>query len=435
VVSSLLIVALVIGVPFTLSTFVVTGVLVSAGGFAIGERRRRRSGPSSGSAAPSPGGNRPGARIDQAALAAFVVILAVYAVIGLRDASPLPLDAFDGWSIWARKAVILTHFDSLPLGFFDSRSYEFMHQDYPLLVPAFEAIHFRAMGEADTQAIHLQFWCMLIGFVWAMAFLASHVTRPIVWAPVLLLVAASPAVTSQLLSTYADVPAAMFLCTGVLALGIWFAQRSPSYLLLAAILLGGSASTKNEGLMAGTTALAVVALLVVAGRDRVSRKTLMWGAGVFIAMVLPWQIWLAVHGISGDISLSDGLSPGFLSSHSDRVWPSVESMYTQMTDQSEWLYLLPLGLGAAIVALVALRSRIAVFYLATGGLVFIVLVWAYVVRPGDLTWLLGTSANRVVALIIFLAIPAILQLAGELEPRLQSTRDGPRSVASERSPP
>jgi len=84
-----------------------------------------------------------------------------------------------------------------------------------------------------------------------------------VWAPIVAAVALAPGVYDQLLTLYADIPLAIFLCIGLLLLGLWLADDGTRHLVLGALFLAVAANTKNEGLMAGAVSLAALASVVV----------------------------------------------------------------------------------------------------------------------------------------------------------------------------
>jgi hypothetical protein len=99
--------------------------------------------------------------------------------------------------------------------------------------------------------------------------------------------------------------------------------------------------------------------------------------------------------------------------NADRVWTSVKSLYIQLIDQASWLYVVPSGAALALVCLFMARLRsIATFYLATGLISFVALVWVYWISPTEpLSNFFATSTYRVVAVLAAIAFAALLQLA------------------------
>ena len=113
-----------------------------------------------------------------------------------------------------------------------------------------------------------------------------------------------------------------------------------------------------------------------------------------------------------------GFDPSFLLDHADRIWPTVAAIGGQVSDQSQWYYLLPLALAVAIVALsLPDQRRLAAFYAGTGLAVFVsIVIWGYVVNPNQLHWLFGTTIDRTVDAIMLVAAAGLLHLVGALMP-------------------
>ncbi|HEU5142124.1 MAG TPA: hypothetical protein VFU04_03090 [Solirubrobacterales bacterium] len=420
VVPVVLIALVVIGVPFTLEAFGVV-VLLCIGAGAL----RWRAGPEERIASREAWWRKPWRSwsVDAWAAGAFIALFGVFAVVGMLSAFEMPLTVWDAWSIWARKAQMLTEHDSLISGFWSSSSYSWTHLDYPILYPVWEALHFRAAGEFDSQAILRHVWLFLVAFVWAVAFLMRGRVRPVVWAPLLLLAAAAPGVWQQLLTGYADVPMAIFACLGAMSLALWLSDGDGRFIALATIMLAAAANAKNEGLMV------VVALLLVAGAISVVRRfrlpELLIASGVVVLSILPWRAWTSVQGIEGDLPISKGITdPGYMIDRIDRVWPAIESIGNQLADQAQWLQLLPLAALVVAVSLIsAVGRRVAIFYLAAFAVVWAGLVWSYWISPNPLDWHLGTSANRIVSVLVLICLAAVVHLSGLLLDALGQRRD------------
>jgi hypothetical protein len=409
VVPTVLAILLVVGIPFTLVTFLfVVAACVLLSEIGAGGRGANRSSRSRWRLPPwrswSP---------TTWLIAAFVGIFAVFAVIGMSSATKMPLDQWDAWSIWARKAQILTDNDSLVGGFFDQPSYDFAHLDYPLNFPIWEALHFRAAGTFDTQSLLRHVWLLFIAFGWGVAYLVRERVPAVVWAPVLLLVAAAPGVWQQLLSGYADVPMAMLACIGAISLGFWLAEGSRAHLALGAVMLAATANMKNEGLMIAAAMLAVAGAIALIRKQDV--RAFLVAGGAVVAAILPWRIWVAAHGIEVDLPLSKGLRPDYLLDRIDRVRPAFEAVNQQMAEQGRWLYLLPLAiLVITACAVSGIGRRPALFYLGSGLLAWAAFIWGYWISPYELAWHLSTSVDRVVDGIMFICVAAILHLSGIL---------------------
>jgi hypothetical protein len=411
VVPVVLIALLVVGVPFTLETFaVVVAACIGLGAL------RWRGRPPQEAPARDPWWRRPWRSwpADVWVVGAFVALFGAFAAIGMLSALRMPLDEWDAWSIWARKAQMLTLYDSLVGEFWTGTSYSWIHLDYPLQYPVWEALHFRAAGEFDTQALLRHVWLLLVAFVWAIAYLLRGRVPPVVWAPLLLLAVAAPGVWEQLLTGYADVPMAIFACLGAISLALWLSEGEGRFLALATVMLAATANVKNEGLMVVVALLLVVGAIAVARRLRLAE--LVVASGVVALAVLPWRAWLSVQGIEGDLPVGKGVTdPGYLLDRVDRIWPAIESIAGALADQGRWLHLLPLAALLVAVSLAFGRARrVASFYLASFAVVWAGLVYSYWISPSPLDWHLTTSAHRVVTVLMFICLAAVLHLSGLL---------------------
>jgi hypothetical protein len=437
------------GAPVDIGVLAVVAALIGAGGLGIAWWRAERDGPSLRSwtqIRPSTESRSPGdvvhaarkAHVERWVAACVVVALAVYVVLTYRWAQVQPLQAWDSWSIWARKGTLLADYSHLPTKFFTSPVYAFMHQDYPLLLPLYESTWFRVLGSADTESLHAWFWVLFVAFLWATAYVGSRVARPAIWAPLVGLLAVTPALLNQLMSMYADVPMGLFLLVGVLLLGIWITGRRRRDLVLCVILLAAGASTKNEGLTAATSTLAAALLVtVIAPPAGLSRRSaampLLAAIAAFAVTIAPWRLWLAAHHITGEMPVGRGLEPSYLIARADRIQPTVNAMLSEVTNQGLWYYLLPIFLAVAIAGLVTrgLRSIAAFYGIATLGAAILV-VWAYVINTNELSWLIATSSGRTVVGPMMIGVAGTLHIAGALLTHaLRSSKsDAPREPSA-----
>lgn len=430
------IVLLCVGLSVGLGVLAVLAAVVAASGLAVAWRRaapirlglRRPRPPSftetrSWAAKRSPADVPRALRklgVDRLVAGAVVAALAVFAVATVRWARVQPLHEWDSWSIWARKGTLLFAFERMPTAFLTSHVYAFMHSDYPLLIPLYEASWFHAVGSANTESLHVAFWILFVAFLWAAAYVGARVARPAVWAPLVGLLAVTPAIWNHLMTMYADVPMGLFLMVGVLLLGIWIGSRRHRDLALAILLLAGAASTKNEGLTAGVSVLAaaaIVVLLLPATAPTRIRTLAPLGVAIaaFVALLAPWRLWLAAHHIASEMPIGRGLDPSYLLGRTDRLQPAVNAMFSQVGNQGNWYYLLPIGLALLIATLATrgLRSVGAFYALATVGAGVMVL-WAYVISTNELNWLILTSADRTVVGPMLIVAAGVLHLAGAL---------------------
>jgi hypothetical protein len=410
-----------LGVPFGLPIFVATCVAVGAAGLGLGAARRRSGAPPASEQGTSP--SRWG-RVDRAILAALVALLAVYLLTGLVRAGAGVLTQWDSWSIWTRKALLLFSYDEVPAVFFTADAYALHHPDYPIGLPILEAVQFRAMGRVGAHLPHVQIWLLVLAFVWALVGLATRLGRPVIWAPIVLVVAVAPAVHEQALSAYADVPMGVFLGIGALLLGMWLSERSPAHLALAALMLAGAAAVKSEGLLWACAILAAAALVLVAQREwKPVRSLALAGAGFALA-ALPWRIWVGTQDAESDVPIRQGLEPGFLVDRLDRLQPAVKGILSQVADL-DWVFLVPVAFVLVIACLVGRRDRtLAAFYLVSGGLIAALLLWFFLIRPlyGG-TFAVSSSAHRYVTGLMFVSLAAAVHLGARLAQ--PTTRENP----------
>jgi hypothetical protein len=406
---------LVIGVPFTLQTFAVVALLCIAAGVWFGLRHHGAASPSTGT--PMWRRHPRTWSVDNWVLAGFVIAFGIFSVVGLLDAFRVPLLGWDAWGFYTRKAQMLTWHDDLVHEFFAGPNYHFIHQDYPLQVPVFEALHFRAAGNVDTQAVLSHLWLLLVAFVWGAAYLLRDRVRPLVWAPLLLLAAVAPGVWEQLLTGFADVPMAIFAGVGAIALALWVSDgRDGSgrpYLALGALMVAAAGNTKNEGLMVAVALLLVTGAVTLA--RGLSRREFLIAAAAVIAAELPWRIWMSANGVETEFSLSKGLNPGYLGEHTGRVWPAIRTLGHELSDQSRWLYLLPLAVMVVLASLISgAGRRVAAFYTAAFAVVCAGFIWNYWATTWPIGWYLETSAGRVITVLVFICIAALVHLSGLL---------------------
>jgi hypothetical protein len=394
---------LTLGVELKLPVFVVLALGVAAVGTGLAFRR--------GGARPPVREQAPGSRPGRGPLVLIglaVVLLAAVLVIGLVDAGVRPIQDWDAWSIWTRKAIVLTS-DGLDPRFFAGGAYEFSHLDYPILLPLFESIHFRAMGVADTQAIHACIWVLYVASLGAIAYLGSRIARIWVWLPIVLALAFGSQFYGQILTAYADVPMALLAAPGLLCIGLWLRDQDRRHLALGMLLVAAAASTKNEGM---TLAIATVgAGAVVLAVGRAWRQLLVFGVGALglgIALA-PWRIWQRAHEIAGTFHLSDLLDPG--------SWQRVDvwfKTFLSLFESASFAYIVPFGLVLVLLGLATpgLR-RIAGFYLlaALGAFSAVMLVFI----STDRTVYAPTTPGRVIMGTTFVFVAALLQLGGALD--------------------
>lgn len=393
-----------VGVSTTLT--VVTILVVCAGGVATW----RLVGP--------PVERRPAPRFprDRGFLMAGAAVAAVFVFAGTALALVNPIYEWDGWAIWGVKAALLYEYGRVP-DLLVTGDYALTSVDYPILWPALEATHQRAMGGVEPKLASLPHWVLYVAFAWTLAAVGSRLMRPALWVSVAVGTLTTYAIVDQLFWHYADVPTAILLAAGALFAGLWLEGHGARWLAPAAIVLGAAANGKNEGLVAVVALLAGLLVAALARRAGWRPAIPVVLVGVFVGLsILPWRLWLVANDVEGQVAFSDLIDPGLLADRADRVEPSASRLLGEIVDPSAWGLLGVAALALVVVAVTRRSTRAAaLFYAVAAALVFLFLVAAYVVTTGDYVWRLDTSAYRVVHLLGFLGIAAILHLCAVLQ--------------------
>jgi hypothetical protein len=397
---------LTLGVTITLPAFVVMALLLGALGVVLARRRGACE-----DAAPRAS---TATRREKLVIGAACGVLLAVLVLGLLDAGVRPLSDWDSWSIWTRKAAVLTS-GGLDPRVFAGGPYAFAHLEYPILLPLFEAVYFRAMGGVDGLAVHAVLWILYVAALGSIAYLGSRFTRIWVWLPVVLALALGGQFQGQLMTAYADVPMGLFAASGVLCLGLWLRYLDARYLVVAALLLAATASVKNEGL------LLVVACFLAAGIVLAARRS--WRPlgrlglgflGVLVA-VAPWQIWIKAHDIKSSLPIGKGLDPGYLADRFDRVGPTLKALLP-MIESGGLTYVVPLAVTLAVLGVATRGLRpVAAFYLLAGLGTLASVVWAFMITADSVEYQIATSGNRVIMGVTFVALAGLLHVGALLD--------------------
>ena len=161
------------------------------------------------------------------------VVVALQAAVGLIvvllliDAAYRPLAEWDAWAMWTMKAKAITLLGGLDAGVFAGVPYHHLHLDYPLLLPAVEAMGFRFMGSIDTQVIHLQAALLMAALLVSLPrLLADRVPVVVAWASALL-IGVAPSLVDQASAGLADAPLAVFFAMAAVFGWRWIADGTP----------------------------------------------------------------------------------------------------------------------------------------------------------------------------------------------------------------
>jgi hypothetical protein len=383
--------------------------LLAAGTLALGLRRIEWS--------PAGPSRRRRRLVSDLPALAVLAVAAVFLVPAARLFAVKPLAEFDGWSIWGLRARALYDFGHPVAPVFTSPLYQALQ--HPLWLPGLEALDFRFMGAFDGTLVHLQLFGLAVAFVAGAWILLRAYAPPLLLAAVLLAILTAPTFFNQLQSNFADVPLAMLLALGISALAAWLKSDEPGLLPAATLFLGAAALTKNEGELFALVAFVAAAL--IAGRPRL--RSLGIAALVVVALDLPWRIWIQLHHVKiAEYSLSNLVDPGYLSAHSDRVWPSARELVLQIATMRSWSFLVWLALVGLGGAVLLRRFRLAAFAFVWLVLSFAGLVWIYWISTNPLTNHLYDSADRTIDSLVVgaaLLVPVLLGPGRPGEPMLR----------------
>jgi hypothetical protein len=398
-----LILLLVIGIPFRTPVIVLV-CLVEAAVFVVLGRRRPHARPSRIPLR---------TRIERIVLTVAATALGVWALWVAWAFAHLPIQ-LDDTRIWSLKSFALYYFDHLNPQVFDGGPYIASHLDYPILQPTLLAVISRLMGEISSGARHIALWIIVVAFLWTAAWLLARRLVGVVWLAPLVALAVAPALYTNVKLGYADAFYACFLALGALLLGEWIEERRPGPLVLAALMLGAAANGKNEGIVGAFVILLCAGAVAAAGPARRSALTA-WAAATagVVAMVAPWQIWIAAHDIhnTDQPGFGDAISPSYLGNQIDRLAPAAKRVLEQAL--SGWSIFLAGLIGVAIVNLIARRrTPLAAYYLAATLLLGLTVVFAYWTGTLPLEFQLDTSVDRTVTGTLVVAALGLAHLLG-----------------------
>jgi hypothetical protein len=375
-------------------------VVLAAAALVLGLRRLRGSEPTT-SLLRAPDSVWSRAVGGLALLVAIVLLLHAWRTYEVR-----PLLEWDGWAIWGTRARALYEFGGATGPVFTENAY--LPLQHPLLLPALEATDFRAMSAFDPTLVHVQLVLLAIGFLLSfLVLLRDRVPAFVLGLSVLALLAAEP-VLEQLSTNLADVPLALFVALGLVALGRWLQTWESWALVAGALFLGAGALTKSEGMFFALAAL--LALVPVAWRRW---RELAYATAAVVAIVLPWRVFVAAHGLPlVEYRFRNALSPGYLSDHADRVSPAARGLLDEIFSL-DWGLLLPLFLAALVTAALAHRYRLVVFAALWAALAFAGLLVIYWISVIPIELALVWSASRTIVTIVVGAAALAPLLAGE----------------------
>lgn len=360
---------LVLGIPITAASSVLSLLLLLAIGLGTGAARKR---------------SRPlripvGWRFPRISVfvAASLAGIVVYMEGLFRQARlATPLAEFDGWWNWIPKAKAIYYFGGL-----DPQFLSFMpNQPYPPGMPAVHAVAFHFMGAPDDTTLHVQYWFYAAGFVAAVAGLLAPRVRATILVPSFFLIFLAPSFITWSTRTYVDFPLGYLLATAALLIFYWVEERQPWQLVTVTLLLSAAMLTKREGIL--LAACVVVAGLAASAKDwRTCWPRLAAAGAIALALELPWRIWFTLHGIA-----SDAPSGGVVGELADtgRGWATVKLVASTLVAPDVWRLAPVVGAAAIVLALLARVWLPAIYvcaFVASAAVMAVWIIWSEVALP------------------------------------------------------
>ena len=347
----------------------------------------------------------------------MLIGLAVLSARILRLAAASDLNQWDGWAMWGPKAHALFAEGDVWGAVFREPAYVMQHQEYPILLPALEALTATAVGRFDPALIDIGPAIVLVAFGWAAWALLRLVIRGPAAAAVALALTGSTPLIANATANYADSVVAAFGALGVVCLFLWLSTGAVPVLLLSVVFLAATVSTKAEGILFVVCAL-VAAAAAARGFGRSIRTTAIVG-GCVLAVPAFWAVVDRLNGPGADnVEARAFVDPRFMIDAAGRIPESAGTLLDEIG--TGWPLVSIAVLLALIVACLARAWWHALFVGLWALLTFSALVVVYYSSTAPADWLLATSADRVVfTLVLVLATVAPLLVA----PALGTARD------------
>jgi hypothetical protein len=243
-----------------------------------------------------------------------------------------PVPSWDAWFLWSLKAKGLASAGSFQSPVFLSSVYGWSSQDYPTLLPSWQALAYIASGDLSI-SWPLQFqqaWLWTAGAIALVAltgtFRRGAFLLPLAWV-------VSPQVVWQSMQGYADVPMALMVMLG--ATVIWKDRHDPRGQVLSGVLLAGAALTKSEG----TPLVGIVLLCLLFTKKPTTVLAL--GPIVVAAARLPWFIFTQMHGLTNHIVTSPAVVDLILGRVPIRLVEIISTMAAEAFSPLRWGLLVP----------------------------------------------------------------------------------------------
>ena len=332
----------------------------------------------------------------------FAVIAATAIVSAVVTYMNAPHGQWDAWAVWNQKARFLYRGDA---GWLALLANDWSNPGHPLLVPTIVA---RLWAYAGAE---LTIVPAMVGMVFGTAIVAAVVgaldaSRPRAWIAGSVLLAAGTFV-QQVASQQADVPFAFFLVSTLVVLrGVTIAGgrregETAGSLLLAGMLAGLAAWTKNEGALVVVATGSLVVWLAL--RQIRPRLAVWWVVGAVPAVVtVAWFKLLVAPVAPGYLAEAPTfalLLERFLGPERHAVVDPLLWQYARAWGGPLAGGVVLLGLGAAALFAVMRSGRSARVILGVVGVMFAGYYGIYLLTSMEIAWFVMTTFDRLLVQI------------------------------------
>ncbi|HKX00629.1 MAG TPA: hypothetical protein VJN43_23010 [Bryobacteraceae bacterium] len=354
-------------------------------------------------------------------LPAFLVTLALAVSLFVATSTASPYGEWDAWSIWNLRAEFLAQPDTSWRNAFSPLLNRpagggATHPDYPLLLSAYVGRCWNLTNSSGHPATPIAVAALFFFATVALAMSALAILRS--WSAAMIGGMVLLGTAGFLLDgpwQYADIPLGFYYLA---ALGLFFLadaapQNHGKVLVLAGLVMGLAAWTKNEGLVfALVSFVALIGYLWTARRSALLRSAgqLFAGAAVPLIIALYFKFFLApptgtYAGMTPAAAVHRLAEFSRYAEIGKAFWKEVLALGTGIAHPAVALAVLGAALGVApdrrrapvVITSIAIWIAVLIAYLAT-----------YAVTPLDLTWHLSTSMGRLLDQLlpsfIFLAL-------------------------------
>jgi hypothetical protein len=313
----------------------------------------------------------------------LVAVLAPAVALVVTTTEP----GWDGVTIWHFKGRMLYVDGGISLAALADPVRGYSHPEYPLHLPLLLAGLARAMGRWE-DAVLLAVAPLAYGSLLLLLYgTARLVARRWVALAVVAGVAPLPGLVGHFVIGFADLPLAMYSAGTLAGLVRWLTRGDRGALLLAGLVAGLGAWTKQEGwLLLGANCLAAWLFAPRCGRERAALAAPL---AVALTVAAPWQIIRLVAGIDTD-------------PYALRGWESLRRLPTilgavagELARFGRWGALWLAAIGSSLPwGRMSARSRLAAFPATLLWTTIAAYVVVYATTPHDLVWHLATSVPR-----------------------------------------